>query len=75
MTDKNVKSQADGKVASPVLAAVAGAVVGGIAVASAMIMSNKDNQDKVKKVVATGVDKVTKLEDIAKNTVEEVKNI
>lgn len=52
MTDKNVKSQVGGNVINPVMAAVAGAVVAGVAVATTMIMSDKNNQDKVKKVVS-----------------------
>jgi hypothetical protein len=80
------KSNKTSGVINPVVAAVAGAVVGGVAVASAIIMSNKDNQDKVNEVVsnvkddinnkkAVVIDKANKLEDIAKNTVNKVKNI
>lgn len=86
MTDKNVKSQVSGNVINPVMAAVAGAVVAGVAVATTMIMSDKNNQAKVKKVVsnvkdnlnnkkASIVNKARKLENITKNTVSEVKNI
>lgn len=80
------KSNKTSAVINPVVAAVAGAVVGGVAVAGAIIMSDKDNQDKVNKVVsnvkddinnkkAVIIDKANKLEDIAKNTVDEIKNI
>ncbi len=65
---------------SPIIAAAAGAVVG------AVVMSNKKNQDKVKNVVADIKKKVEakkfeteikaqKLSNIAKDTVEDVKNI
>jgi uncharacterized membrane-anchored protein YhcB (DUF1043 family) len=72
---------------SPLIAAVTGAVVGaGVAVAGAVAMTNKHNQDKVKGVikdVKTKVDdtktdvrdKTKKLGDIAKNTVKDLKNI
>lgn len=86
MTDKKIESQNNGKGTNPVMAAVAGAVVAGVAVAGAMIMSDKKNQNKVNKIVSDVkdninnkkeaiVDKANKLEDIAKNTVSEVKNI
>lgn len=76
-----------------VMTAVAGAVVGGIAVAGAIIMADKKNQKKVKAVVidikkkandkkakvdeavTEGVDKVKKLEVIAKDAINEAKNI
>ena len=86
MTAKKVKSQVKEKSINPVIAAMAGAVVASAAVAGAMIMSDKKNQDKVKKLVsdvkdnlknkkATIVSKANKLENITKNTVKEVKNI
>ncbi|MFA6250477.1 MAG: hypothetical protein WC686_03115 [Candidatus Shapirobacteria bacterium] len=86
MTDKIVKPQVSKPVINPVMAAMAGAVVAGAAVAGAMIMSDKKNQDKVRKVVsnvkdslnnnkASIISKADKLEDITKNTVNELKNI
>ena len=78
---------------NPVMAAVAGAVAAGVAVAGAMIMSDKKNQAKVKGIVTDiknkaenkkaeveglvneGKDKVKKLEVIAKDAIDEVKNI
>jgi len=61
---------------SPLIVAVTGAVVGaGVAVAGAVAMTNKHNQDKVKEVVGEVKDKSKKLGDIAKNTVKDVKNI
>ena len=85
MTDTKKNVPVSGGV-NPIVAAVAGAVVAGVAVAGAMAMSNQDNQDKVKSVVAdvkTGfedkkavvVDKAQKLETIAKNAVDDAKNI
>lgn len=71
MTDKKVVNQS---------------VVASAAVAGAYALSDKDNQDKVAKVVSdvkknimdkkdAVVGKAQKLEDIAKNTVNDVKNI
>lgn len=78
---------------NPVMAAVAGAVAAGVAVAGAMIMADKKNQKKVKGVVTDiknkaehkvnqveemvndGKDKVKKLEVIAKDAINEAKNI
>ena len=60
---------------NPVVAAVAGAVVAGAVVAGAMAMADKDNQDKVKEVVDSGVDKAKKLETIAKRAIDDAKNI
>ena len=72
---------------SPVVAAVTGMVVGaGVAVAGAVAYANQDNRDKVNKVLMDTKDqiiekkdevgeKVEKLVNIAKDTVEEVKNI
>lgn len=85
MTDKNIKTQNDTSV-NPVVAAVAGAVVAGAAVASAFVLSNKDNQEKIK-TAATDIktniknrndqamDKAKKLGEITKNAVNDVKNI
>jgi len=86
MTDKKVQPEVSGKSVNPVMAAVAGAVVAGVAVAGAMIMSDKKNQAKVKKVVSDVkdrintkkeaiVNKANKLGDIAKNTVNDVKKV
>lgn len=78
---------------NPVMAAVVGAVAAGVAVAGAMIMSDKKNQTKVKNVVTDiknkaenkkaeveelvndGKDKVKKLEVIAKDAINEAKNV
>ena len=72
---------------SPVVAAVTGMVVGaGVAVAGAVAYANQDNRDKVNKVLMDAKDqfnekktevgeKAEKLVNIAKDTVEEVKNI
>lgn len=86
MTDKKVQTPVKENTINPLVAAVAGAVVAGAAVAGAIIMSDKKNQDKVSKVVTdvkdnfnhqkqAMVNKAHKLEDITKNTVNEVKNI
>jgi len=66
MTYTNIKNkQRGGPRLSPVIAAVAGVVVGaGVAVAGAVAMADKKNQEKVKKLVT-----------IAKNTSTEVKKI
>ena len=64
MTDTKKNVPVSGGV-NPVVAAVAGA----------MAMSNQDNQDKVKSVANTVVEKAQKLETIAKNAVDDVKNI
>jgi hypothetical protein len=85
MTSPNNKVQPNQGV-NPIVAAVTGAVVAGAVVAGAMIMSDKTNQDKVKQVVADVksdvndkkamvIDKAQKLNVIAKNTVDDVKNI
>lgn len=72
---------------NPVVAAVTGMVVGaGVAVAGAVAYANQDNHDKVKKVLTDAKDQINdkktevqekteKLVNIAKGTVEEVKNI
>ena len=86
MTDKKVKPEVKKKVMNPVMAAMAGAVAAGVAVAGAMIMSDKKNQDKVKKVVSDVkdnlkkkktaiVNKAKKLEDITKDTAIKVKKV
>lgn len=86
MTDNKVESQTNRKGINPVMAAMAGAVVAGAAVAGAIIMSDKKNQDKIKNVVSnvktdvenkkkTVVVKAHKLENIAKDTVNKIKNI
>lgn len=85
MTDKNIKNQKDTGV-NPVIAAMAGAVVAGAAVASAFVLSNKDNQEKIKTKAAEiksnikdkndeVMDKAKKLGKITKNAVNDVKNI
>lgn len=85
MTDKNVKTQSDNSV-NPIVAAVAGAVVAGAAVASAFVLSNKDNQEKIKTAasdIKTNIKdkndqvmgKAKKLGEITKNAVNDVKNI
>ncbi|MFA5894232.1 MAG: hypothetical protein WC851_00475 [Candidatus Shapirobacteria bacterium] len=85
MTDKNIKTQNDTSV-NPVIAAVAGAVVAGAAVASAFVLSNKDNQEKIKAAAsniktniqdknAQVMGKAKKLGEITKNAVNDVKNI
>jgi hypothetical protein len=86
MTDKKVTPQIKKKTMNPVMAAMAGAVAAGVAVAGAMIMSDKKNQDKVKKVVSDVkdnlkkkktaiVNKAKKLEDITKDTGIKVKKV
>ena len=71
---------------NPVVAAMAGAVVAGVAVAGAIAMSNKDNQEKVKNVISDVkadidnkksevVNKSQKLETIAKKAIQDVKQI
>jgi hypothetical protein len=86
MTDNKVKSQVKRKSINPVMAAMAGAAVAGAAVAGAMFMSDKKNQDKVKKVVSDVKDnlndkktaivsKAKKLENITKSTAKKVKNV
>jgi hypothetical protein len=74
MTVSNKKNQVSGSV-NPVVVAMASAVVAGVAVAGAMAMSNKDNQEKVKEVASTVVDKAKKLKTITKNAVKDVKQI
>lgn len=86
MKDKKVKPEVKKSIVNPVMAAVAGAVAAGAVAAGAIIMSDKKNQDKVKKVVSNVKDnlnkkkalinkKVSKIEDITKNTVNEAKKI
>lgn len=71
---------------NPVVAAMAGAVVAGVTVAATMVMSSKDNQNKIKDIVsdvkadignkrATIASKVNKLGDIATDAVTDVKSI
>ena len=85
MTHKNTTTQNDSGV-NPIVAAVAGAVVAGATVASAFVLSNKDNQAKIKKVASdiktdikekndAIVNKAKKLGDITKNAVNDAKNI
>lgn len=51
MTDTKKTTQNNGNGVNSAIAAAVGAVVAGAAVAGAAFMSNKKNQDKVKKVV------------------------
>lgn len=85
MTDAKKDVQV-GNSKNSVMAAVAGALVAGVAVAGAMVMANKDNQDKVKEAVlntkdkvddqkAIAIDKAVKLKNIAKKAVNDVKKI
>lgn len=61
MTDKNQNS------VSPIVAGLAGAVAGGVAVASAFVMSDKKNQKKVKDVLTNVKDQaVDYIEDMQK---------
>lgn len=89
---KNLKKMTDKKNGqgsvgiSSVVAAMAGAVVGGIAAASALVMADKGNQEKVSEVVsavkedveikkAVVVNKAQKLEAIAKKAVKDAKSV
>lgn len=53
--------------ANQVMAAVAGAVVGGVAVATSMVMSNKKNRDKIKAGLSNAKNQTTEyLDDVKK---------
>lgn len=80
------KNNLDRKNYHPVISAMVGAVVGGVAVAGALAVANKGNQEKVKHAVAdvaTNIKdkkaiidtKIEKLDTIAKDTVKDIKNI
>lgn len=66
MMDKKKEQKSAQKVNS-VVAGVAGAVIGGAAVATAMIMSNKKNQKKVQDAFAGAKDKVSDYVDSIKS--------
>lgn len=46
---------------SPIVAGIAGIVAGGAAVAAAVVMSDKNNQKKVKEALVGAKEKVSKL--------------
>lgn len=86
MKHKRNTNEGDKKNINPVMAAVAGAVVGSAAVAGTILMADKKNQAKLKKVVGNVKDdlaekkellvkKVNKLGDITKNKVKDVKKV
>ncbi|MFA4827408.1 MAG: hypothetical protein WC596_04140 [Candidatus Shapirobacteria bacterium] len=61
---------------NPIVAGIAGAVVGGVAVATSMVMSNKKNRDKIK----AGLTKVKnqtldKKAEVKEKLIKEVKKI
>lgn len=77
MTDTKKKIQNSGSGVNPVMAAVAGVVVGaGIAVAGAVVMSDKKNQAKVKEVANNLKDQFNdKKDDVKEKVIKEVEKI
>lgn len=64
MTDTHMKNDDKGVAGvNPVIAGIAGVVAGGMAVAAAVAMSNKDNQKKVVDAVVGAKDKVVEYVD------------
>ena len=61
MIDKKGKSQVKNSLVKPVVAAVAGVIVASVAVAGAIIMSDKKNQNKVKKVMENVKEDIKKI--------------
>ena len=64
MTDSRVKKQAN--TVNPIVAGIAGVVAGGVAVAAALVMSDKKNQKKVKDALVDAKEKVTDYIDTKK---------
>lgn len=54
MSDAQLKNRKTGKSVSPVAAGIAGIVAGGVAVAAAVVLSDKNNRKKVKNVLVEG---------------------
>lgn len=69
MTDTQLKKDTNTKVVNPLVAGIAGAVIGGAAVAASMVMSDKKNRDKVGKVL---MDKKSEVKDKVIKEVQKV---
>ncbi|MFA5828790.1 MAG: hypothetical protein WC841_05550 [Candidatus Shapirobacteria bacterium] len=59
---------------NPIVAGIAGAVVGGVAVATSMVMSNKKNRDKIKAGLASAKDKTVEYLDEVKKQASDRKS-
>lgn len=59
MTDAHQKTKGSTNSVNPVVAGIAGAVAGGMAVAAAVVMNNKKNQKKVTEALSGVKDTVT----------------
>ncbi len=64
MTDSREKKKAN--TVNPIVAGIAGVVAGGVAVAAALVMSDKKNQKKVKDALVDAKEKVTDYIDTKK---------
>lgn len=72
---KNEKKEDQKSGINPVAAAVTGALIGaGAIVAGAIVMNDKSNQRKVKKVVSDAKEKIKGYKDEIKDKSQEVKN-
>ncbi|HUD19318.1 MAG TPA: hypothetical protein VMR81_02675 [Patescibacteria group bacterium] len=68
MTDVHQKKAVNnGNTMNTIVAGIAGAVAGGAAVATAMVMSDKKNQKKVSNALAGAKEKVTQFIDTVKS--------
>ncbi len=68
MTDLHQKKEAkSAHIVNPIAAGIAGMVAGGVAVAAAVVMSDKKNQKKVKDALVGAKEKVTEYIDTIKS--------
>lgn len=68
MTDVQKKKEVkSAKSVNPIVAGIAGVVAGGVAVAAALVMSDKKNQKKVKDAFGDAKEKVTEYIDAIKS--------
>ncbi|KKP55862.1 MAG: hypothetical protein UR50_C0015G0010 [Parcubacteria group bacterium GW2011_GWC1_34_10] len=73
MTDIQKKKETKNtNIINPIVAGIAGVVAGGMAVAAAVLMSDKKNQKKVKEAFADAKDKVTDYVDTIKSKSEPI---
>jgi hypothetical protein len=72
MTDIHQKKEVKTtNVVNPIIAGIAGAVAGGVAVAAAIVMSDKKNQKKVAGALVDAKEKITqKIEEVVLNVKE-----
>lgn len=75
MTDQKQKKQAETKSAvGPIVAGIAGVIAGGVAVATAVVMSDKKNQEKVKDVLVGVEEKLVEGKDRVEKVVNSAKD-